>query len=302
MAAKELKLGKTTVKKTVQEFAIMTLGVLLYAFAWTGIIIPADGVGGGASGMALLIYYATGGVAGGGIPIGISFFVINAILLIAAAFILGAKFGVKTIYCIILASLSMNAMQQWLPGNLLGLDGDKLLSAILGGACSGFGISLVLMQGGSTGGTDIIAMIINKYRNISYGRTIMMIDFIIIGCSYFIFKDVPTIIYGYVLTGAFSFTADSILAGNKQSAQIFINSPKYAEIADMITNNLQRGVTVMDGTGWYTKKPAKILMVVCRKHEANTILQHIKTVDPEAFITQGSVMGVYGKGFDTFRR
>ena len=301
MASKKVDLGKTKIRVTVKQFALMTIGVLIYAFAWVAIIIPADGVGGGASGMALLVYYATGGVDGG-MPIGISFFLISAVLLIAATIILVTKFGIKTIYCIIVLSLTMSAMQQWVPENILGLAGDKLLSAILGGAVAGFGISMVLMQGGSTGGTDIIAMIINKYRNVSYGRIIMATDFVIIGCSYFIFKDLPTIIYGYVLTGAFSFTADSMLAGNKQSAQIFINSAKYVEIADMITNELNRGVTVLDGVGWYSKKPSKVVMVVCRKYEANVILQHIKALDPDAFITQGSVMGVYGKGFDTFRR
>ena len=300
--AKKINISKTSVNRTIKEYVMMTIGVILYAFAWVGIIIPADGVGGGASGMALLIYYATGGAAAGGIPIGISYFVINAILLIAATFIIGAKFGIKTIFCIILASLSMTALQQWLPADLLGLSGDKLLSAILGGACSGFGISLVLMQGGSTGGTDILAMIINKYRNISYGKVIMVVDFIIIGCSYFIFKDLPTIIYGYVLTGAFSVTADWMLAGNKQSAQIFITSPKYTEIADMITNELHRGVTVLDSTGWYTKKPSKILLVAVRKAESSVLLQKVKMIDPDAFITMGSVMGVYGKGFDIFRK
>lgn len=300
--AKRISITKTSAKRTLKEYLMMTLGVFLYAFAWVGIIIPADGVGGGASGMALLIYYATGGAAGSGIPIGISYFVINAILLIAATFIIGAKFGIKTIYCIVVASLSMSALQQWMPADLLSLGSDKLLSAILGGACSGFGISLVLMQGGSTGGTDILAMIINKYRNISYGKVIMAADAVIIGCSYFIFKDLPTIIYGYVLTGAFSVTADWMLAGNKQSAQIFINSLKYSEIADMITDVMHRGVTVIDGVGWYTKKPAKIVMVACRKAEANIMLQRVKEIDPDAFITQGSVMGVYGKGFDIFRK
>lgn len=279
----------------------MTLGVMLYAFSWVSIIIPSDGVGGGASGIALLIYYATGGIEGG-VPIGISFFILNAILLVAAVIIIGAKFGIKTIYCIFVTSISMSVMQQWIPADLLGLADDKLLSAILGGSCAGMGISMVLMQGGSTGGTDILAMIINKYRNISYGKVIMVADFVIIGCSYFIFKDLPTIIYGYVLTGAFSVTADWMLAGNKQSAQIFINSPKYAEIAEMITEVMHRGVTVLDGTGWYSKKPSKIILVACRKAESNLLLQRVKEIDPDAFITMGSVMGVYGKGFDTFRK
>lgn len=298
---KKINISKTTARQTVKEWLIITLGIFIYAFAWVGIIMPAKGVGGGASGMALLIYYATGGVEGG-IPVGISYFIINAILLTAAVFILGAKFGIKTIYSIILVSVSMSFMQGFLPDNILGLANDKLLSAILGGAVTGFGISMVLTQGGSTGGSDIIAMIINKYRNISYGKVILATDFIVIGCSYFVFHDLPTIIYGYVLTAVFSITADMMLAGNKQSAQIFIMSSRYQEIADLITSDLRRGVTVLEGTGWYTKTPSKILMVAVRKNEAGYMLQKIKALDPKAFITMGSVMGVYGEGFDIYRK
>lgn len=297
----KINITKNSVGRTIKEFALMTLGIAIYAFAWVGVIAPVEGVGGGATGVAMLIYYATGGV-NGGIPIGYSFFVLNAILLIAAIIILGAKFGIKTIYSIIVTSVIMNFLQEVVPANLLGLADDKLLSAILGGALSGIGISFVLQQGGSTGGTDIVAMIINKYRNISYGRVVLVGDFIIIGCSYFIFQNIATIIYGYVLTAVFSVVADTLLAGNKQSAQIFIMSDKHKEIADLITHNMHRGVTVLDGVGWYTQKPAKVIMVAVRKSEASQMLQQIKSVDSNAFITMGSVMGVYGKGFDTFRK
>lgn len=297
----KINITKNSVGRTIKEFALMTLGIAIYAFAWVGVIAPVEGVGGGATGVALLIYYATGGIDGG-FPIGYSFLILNAILLVAAIIILGAKFGIKTIYSIIVTSLIMNFLQEVVPNNLLGLADDKLLSAILGGALSGIGISFVLQQGGSTGGTDIVAMIINKYRNISYGRVVLVGDFIIIGCSYFIFHNLSTIIYGYVLTAVFSVVADTLLAGNKQSAQIFIMSDKYKEIADLITHNMHRGVTILDGIGWYTQKPAKVIMVAVRKSEASQMLQQIKSVDSNAFITMGSVMGVYGKGFDTFRK
>ncbi len=297
----KLNLSKNPLLRTIKELAVITFGVIIYVFAWVGIIMPADGVGGGASGFALLIYYATGG-ADGGIPIGVTFLVFNAILLVAAVIMLGAKFGIKTIYTIILVSVVMTAMQSWLPDNLLGLANDKLLSAILGGAVCGVGVSLILMEGGSSGGSDIIAMIINKYRNISYGRIVMAVDYIIIGCSYFIFKDLATIIYGFVLTAALGITADMMLAGNKQSAQIFIMSQRYEEIADLITGDMHRGVTVMDGIGWYTKQPSKVIMVVVRRNEATYLLSKIKSLDSQAFITMGSVMGVYGAGFDTFRK
>lgn len=199
------------------------------------------------------------------VPIGISYFVVNAILITAAVFIIGAKFGIKTIYSIILMSIAMSVMQAVIPNNILGLANDKLLSALLGGGVAGLGISLVLMQGGSTGGSDIIAMIINKYRNISYGRVVLVTDCIIIGASYFIEHNLAQVIYGYVLTATFSVTADVMLAGNKQSAQIFVMSEHYKEIADLITNDFHRGVTLLDGTGWYTKKPTKVIMVMVRK-------------------------------------
>lgn len=279
----------------------MTIGVLLYSFSWVSIIIPANGMGGGATGIAMLVYYATGGLDGG-VPIGISYFVVNAILILAAIIILGAKFGIKTIYSIILMSVSMSVMQEFIPNNILGLGGDAFLSAVLGGGVAGIGISLVLMQGGSTGGSDIVAMIINKYRNISYGRVVLVTDCIIIGCLYFIEHEFAPVIYGYVLTAVFSMTADVMLAGNKQSAQIFIMSKHYGEIADLIASEFHRGVTLLDGEGWYTKEPVKVVMVAVRKSEATYMLSRIKAVDTEAFITMGSVMGVYGKGFDTFRK
>ncbi len=290
----------TKALKEIRSYAIITLGLALYSFAYTAVVAPADFVGGGASGIAMIIYYATGG-ADGGIPIGYSFFVINAILVTAASFIIGPRFGAKTIYAIACISVLMSVMQKFVPPDLLGLSQDKLLSAILGGAIAAAGISMCFSQGGSSGGTDIIAMIINKYRNISYGRILMACDTVIIGSSFFLFKDVSVLIYGYVLVGIFGYTLDAIIAGNKQSSQIFIMSKKYEQIADRIAFDVKRGVTVLDGSGWYSKKPQKVLMVVCRKTDTQAIYKVIKEVDPEAFITVGSVMGVYGQGFEVLR-
>lgn len=296
------KLTSSVILRTVKEYGLMAAGMFIYAFAWVGVLIPAEGTGGGASGLALLIYYATGGEAGGGIPIGISVLIINAVLLIIAAFIIGWKFGIKTIYCVVLLSVAMSAMQEWLPSDLIGLGEDKFLSAILGGVMAGIGVSLCFAQGGSTGGTDIVAMIINKYRTISYGRIVFFSDFIIIGSAYFIFRDVATIIYGYVMVATFGYTVDLIVAGNRQSSQMFIISSKYDMIADRVAHDAHRGVTLIDGEGWYSKHPMKIVMVVCRKNETRVMFRIIKECDPDAFITVGSVMGVYGKGFDALKK
>lgn len=288
--------------RSVKEYVIITFGVGLYAFAWTGVILPAGGVGGGATGLALLIYYATGGAAGG-IPIGVSYLVFNVVFVSISIILIGAKFGAKTIFAIFAASILMTTMQRIMPvdANILGVASDKLLSSILGGAISGLGVGLCLIQGGSTGGSDLIAMIINKYRNVSYSRVVVIFDIVVIGCSYFIFHDWATIIYGYVVTGVFGYTTDLLLSGNKQSMQLFVMSHQYEQIADMITHKLHRGTTVLDGTGWYTKQPVKVIMLVCRKTEVSQMMRYIKEIDPDAFITMGSVMGVYGRGFDRYK-
>lgn len=293
--------SRKIILRGIKEYALISFGLVLYSFTWAGIIIPADFVGGGMSGLALLVYYATGGV-GSGIPIGFTFFFGNAILLLIATFTIGVRFGAKTIYAIVFISFSMGLIQQWVPADLLGLAGDKLLSAILGGAVAGIGVSICFAQGGSTGGTDIVALIINKYRNISYGKILIFCDFIIIGSSLFVLQNIPAMIYGYVFVGVFGYTIDAVLAGNRQSSQILIVSKQHDLIASRISTDLRRGVTILNGSGWYTKEPQQIVMVVCRKNETSTMFRIIKECDPNAFITVGSVMGVYGLGFESLKK
>ena len=174
---------------------------------------------------------------------------------------------------------------------------ERILSVILGGILAGIGVAICFMQGGSTGGTDIAAMIINKYRTISYGKIVIYSDFVIIGSSMLVGFHIDTVIYGYVMTAVFGYTVDMIMAGNQQSSQVFIVTHDYEKMAQAIVDNVHRGVTLIDSQGWYTKKESKIGMVVCRKRETTMILKFVKTIDPEAFMTVGSVMGVYGKGF-----
>ena len=180
---------RSGVLKTVKEYALISVGLILYSFAWIGILMPADVVGGGINGVGLLIYYATGG-EDGGIPLGLSYLVLNGFLIALGSALIGVRFGAKTFYAIIFISAAMSVMQGVVPNNIMGLGEDKLLSVLLGGALAGGGIGICFTQGGSTGGTDIIAMIINKYKTISYGRIIMLCDLLIIGCSIFIFKDI----------------------------------------------------------------------------------------------------------------
>lgn len=287
------------IKRLTKELILMHVGCMFYSFSWSAIVASADGIGGGSGGLAMLIQYATG------FPMGLGFIVINALLLLVALFVVGPTFGIKTLWGIGSIALWLNVFPSVLPPDLLGLGDDKLLSAILAGVLNGIGVGLCLLQGGSTGGTDIAAMVINKFRRVSYGRIVMVSDFAIIGCSWFVYHLDPEvknplamIIYGYVMVGVFSYTVDTILAGNKQSSQIFVFSRKYAEIAHAITHDLHRGVTILDGTGAYTGQPSKMLMVMCRKVESNNILRVVRDIDPEAFVSVGSVMGVYGKGFE----
>jgi len=284
--------------KTIRTYTIIVFGLLLYALSWTAFLIPHKITGGGVSGIGALVYYSTG------IPMGYTYFVINIGLIFLAVKVLGASFGVKTIFGVTVASILLNVSQSLITAPIID---DKFMSVIIGGGIAGAGLGIIFTQGGSTGGTDIIAMIINKYRNISPGRVIMACDVFIIGSSFFVLLDmdpikrIETIVYGYVSMAITAYALDAVLSGSKQSVQIFIFSKKYGEIADRITSTLGRGVTVIDGTGWYTKEDQKVLMTMVRKFEANDVYKMVKELDPDAFISTASVMGVFGKGFERIR-
>lgn len=302
-----LQLGKSRIFTTVKEYFLMTVGMFCYAFGWIGCILPAKCMGGGASGLSLLIYYATGET----ISIGVMVFIINAILLLIAGFIVGWKFGIKTIFCVCMLSFAMSTMQEafTLPdGTIMDIFhlNDRLLSTMLGAIFSGVGVAMSFAQGGSTGGVDIVAMIINKYRTISYGKIVRTIDSTIIAAALLLPASaqigIDGVIYGFVMTAAFSYVVDMLMTGNQQSNQIMIVCQDYKAMADAMNNTAHRGATVIDAKGWYTKNQHNIVMVVCRKRDTPTILKIAQSVDPDAFITIGSVMGVYGKGFDALNK
>ncbi|MFV0375932.1 MAG: YitT family protein [Mangrovibacterium sp.] len=283
---------KFKLKTTLTDYLVITIGMSIYVLGWTLFLIPAEITGGGVSGLSVVIFYSTK------FPVAISYFIINAFLILVAIKVLGASFGVKTIWSILVATILF-----WLTPGLITkpLINDTFLSAILGAMLGGAGIGLVFTRGGSTGGTDIIAMIINKYRNVSPGRVIMYCDIIIIGSSYFVFQSPAKLVYGYVTIWVVSYTIDAFLNGANASAQIFIFSNKFEAIADYINREAGRGVTILEGTGWYTKENVKIVMTVVRKRETSLIFRELKHIDPDAFISMGSVMGVYGKGFDNIK-
>jgi len=283
---------KIKLRTLISDYFIITIGMSLYVLGWTLFLIPAEITGGGISGLSAVIFYSSK------IPVALSYFVINVFLILIAIKILGASFGIKTIWSMLVATLLF-----WITPGLISkpLIDDTFLSAILGAMFGGIGIGIVFTRGGSTGGTDIIAMIINKYRNVSPGRVIMYCDVIIIASSYIVFQSPAKLVYGYVSMWVVSYTIDAFLNGANASAQIFIFSKKFNEVADHINQNANRGVTILDGTGWYTKENVKIVMTVVRKRETSMIFRRLKEIDPDAFISMGSVMGVYGKGFENMK-
>lgn len=289
----------------IKSYAIITLGLVIYTTAWTVFIIPNGMVGGGITGISAIIQYCTG------FPVSYSYFLINCLLLLIALKVLGYGFGVKTIFAMVVTAIMLKILPILIQPEFIqeiAIRNGRLMSAIIGGGLSGFGVALTFGQGGSSGGTDIIALMINKYRAISPGKIILYLDIFIIASSLITPGDgtwaskIATVIYGYVTAGVFSVTMDIVTSGSKQSVQIFIFSKKHTEIADRISTQMHRGVTVLDGQGWYTKEQSRILMVITRKTDTNIILNLIKEEDPQAFISVGSVMGVYGKGFEQIKK
>ena len=298
---KRPRVNRQAVVGTVLEYVWMIFGMFIYSFGWLACIMPANTLGGGAAGLSLLFYHITG------LPIGMLTLIVNGVLLLIGGTIVGWNFGMKTIFCIAMLSVTMSVLQPLLAAvtpagqTLFALDpvSDRILLVILGGIIAGIGIAICFRQGGSTGGTDIVAMIINKYRTVSYGKILIYSDFVIIGSALLVGMGISAVIYGYVMTAVVGYTVDMIMAGSQQSSQVFIVTHDYEKMAQAIVDNVHRGVTLIDSQGWYSKKESKIVMVVCRKRETSMILKFVKTIDPEAFMTVGSVMGVYGKGFQT---
>lgn len=275
-----------------ESYFIMFLGMLLYSLGWTMFLIPAEINGGGISGVGALVFYKTG------IPVGVTYFAINAILVVLAIKQIGASFGTKTIVNMVIISVMLSILPKIINQPIID---DTFLSAVLGGIFGGVGLGLVFSQGGSTGGTDIIAMLVTKYKSISPGRVIMYCDVLIIASSWLFFRSAEKLVYGYVSMWVVSYSLDAYLNGFNQSAQIFIFSDKWEEIRDRILIDNRRGVTILDGTGGYTNEQQKIILTIVRKRETGSIFKMIKEIDKNAFISMGSVMGVYGQGFEQLK-
>ena len=324
-----LSLSSRSILVGIKEYLLMTFGMFCYAFGWLMCVLPAGGMGGGAAGLATLINAILPSSVTGFLTIGTLVFIINCVLLILGVMIVGWKFGIKTLYCILMMSVMFNVVESCLEPDLMvnmlkGVDAWRLLLVVLGAASCGLGIAVAFMQGGSTGGTDIVAMIINRFRTVSYGKVLLMTDCGILISSVFLTTvvniansadviELTTIhplsslafarmIYGFIMIAVIGYTVDFVQSGNQQSNQIMIFCKDYEAMADMINTKAHRGATLIDAMGWYTKTPSKAVMVVCRKRDTSMILKLIREQDPSAFITVGSVMGVYGQGFDALNK
>lgn len=278
-----------------KDYALILLGLTIYAIGLIGFIKPGGIVTGGLTGIALLVEYATNAR----IPLQYTYFLVNCALLFVALKVLGIKFLIKTIYGVIVLTFLLTICQTYITEPIV--KNEPLLSGVIGGMMCGVGIGLVFSSNGSTGGTDIAIAIINKYKNIAFGRGMLLFDFVIISCSYFVFHNYQTIIYGLIVMGVMTYCIDMVINGFRQSVQILIFSEKYETIATAINHELRRGCTVLDGTGWYTQKPTKVIIVLAKRTEALEMFRLIKSIDEKAFISQSTVRGVYGEGFDKIK-
>lgn len=286
----------------LSEYSVLTVGTAVFCAAWSCFMIPNGLSSGGVTGLCAVLQYATGGK----IPVDFSYGVLNVILLILGFIFLGGRFGVKTIYCIALSTFlfwilpGVDAIKS-LPDHFLYVR-ETLLIPLIAGLLEGLGLGIILRTGGSTGGTDILAMMINKRWPVSPGQFYLVSDFIIISSILFIpdraFSDM---VYGYMMMLVSAVMVDFVVVGSKQSVQVMVFSDKYSEIADYIINELGRGVTVMNAQGWYTKKDRQVLLILVRKNELSEVTDAIKKLDKNAFVSVCRTSSVYGEGFEEIK-
>ena len=293
---------KKSIMLEAKEYVMITLGLIIYAFGWVFFLLPFKLVSGGTAGIGAIIQYATG------FPMQYTYFIINVGLLFIAVKELGIRFCLKTIYAVFALTFSLELVQELLYSfnfDALSLLGQEATfeASIIGACFCGMGIGICFVNGGSTGGTDIIAAIINKYRDVSLGRVIMYIDVAVVVSSGFIFgsSEVSKVFYGLITLLISSTMLDYVVNSNRRLVQFLIFSKKYDEISEYITKEMHRGVTLLNGVGYYTKEDAKVIVTMMRATEAVEVFRIVHDIDPCAFITQSRVSGVYGAGFDKIK-
>lgn len=290
-------------KQIIMSYVVITLGLMLYTFAWSAFMLPAQIIGGGVSGISAILSSVAQVQWDWQLPIGILNLIFNGVLVAIGFKMLGSKFGANTIYGIVISSVSFIFWQQGLHVERWFADShfDPFMCAIIGGALCGAGIGLSFIMGGNSGGTDIIALIVSKYHNISPGRVIMLLDVVIIGCSFFVSHRPGNVIYGYVVMGVMTYVLDLVLDGNKQSYQIMVFSHKNNEIGEAVTHEVGRGATLLDGEGCYTHQGQKVLLMMVHRTDKPHVMQIIHRLDENAFVSVSKAEGVYGRNFEKLK-
>ena len=274
----------------LKDYFMIVVGLALYAFGFTAFILPEKVVSGGLAGVSSLVYFKFG------IPVAITNYSLNVLLLLMAFRVVGRTFVIRTVFGFSVISLFFGIMQPLFPQPFV--NNQPFMNIILGSIMCGLGVGLAFIHNGSTGGTDIVAAMVSKKTNVTIGRMILYTDVFIISSSYLLFHSIDKIVYGFVILLVVAFVCDYVINTNRQAVQFTIISEKWEEIANSINNEAHRGCTLLHGTGWYTKSDVKMLIVMCRKIESVTIFRIIKSIDKDAFVTQANVNGVYGVGFD----
>lgn len=277
----------------LKDYSMIFAGLILYALGLTGFLLPNKIVTGGLAGITVLIKSTTE------IPLWVSYLTINSALLIIAWKIVGKSFVIKTVVSVGVLTFLLRYGEVYITRPII--HADPLLSSIIGAMFCGAGLGLVYSVNGSTGGTDIIGAVVTKYRHVSMGRVLLLVDVLIVGSSFFYFQSVEKIAIGLIVMAVMYYAVDLMISGMRQSVQFFIFTSKYEEVASHINSEIKRGCTIIDGMGWYSKKSQRIIVVLARKTESTSIFRLVKSIDQNAFVTQSNVVGVYGKGFDSLK-
>lgn len=291
-------------KELIFSYLKIFVGLVIFSIGYTCFMLPYQIMSGGVAGISALIYYSTGFHAS------YSFFLINVGLILMAWYTLGWRFCVRTIIATVVVSFMIDNIQAALTEigpdgeeHLMHLVGDQVFMAcVIGAMVEGLGLAIVFLAGGSTGGTDIVALTINKYRNISLGRAMLFVDILIVSLSYLIFRDIERLVACYITLFISINVIDYVVNGARQSVQFTIISKKHTEIAQAVSDKVDRGVTILHGEGWYSKEPRSVLLIMAKKQESRLIFQLIRIIDPKAFVTMSNVEGVFGEGFDKIKK
>lgn len=275
------------------DYFFICVGLAIFAFGWTAFLTPNEMTGGGVTGLAAIIYFATGTI-----PMGATILVVNAILIAIAWHILGPRFCINTLLCTLIVSFFMGIGQQIFTKPLVD---DLFMCAMIGGALSAFGVGIAISFGGNTGGTDIIAMMVGKYRNISYGRVSLYSNILVVASSYFIVHSIEKLVYSMAVMFVYIFISDIVIDGYRQTFQFMVFSKKNQQIADKVTLEIKRGATFLKAYGSYSKEESNVLLIIAHRNDKARIMRAIKETDNEAFVSIAKTSSVFGKNFDSIK-